>query len=240
MTPQLPPQYTTPQPKSGKGCLFWAGIVLGVIFLCIALAGIGGYCFVKHLVNEWTDTKPTDMPVVTLSDADARALQQRLDNFDNALTNGTPVEPLILTADEINSLIAKNNKAPDKVRLYFSFNENRVQAQLSLSGDLFGLRMLHGRYLNGGGDFKVSLHNGQLFVGIQSLSVKGKPIPDQYLQRAREQNLADSYIQGQTNAPALNDAFDQIDEIKIENGKLYVIPKKQKEPETTPKLESNK
>jgi hypothetical protein len=240
MTPQLPPQYTTPQPKAGKGCLFWAGIILGVIFLCFVLAGIGGYVFVKHLVNEYTDSKPTEFKIATLSDADAKALQHRLDNFDNALTNNTPVEPLVLTADEINSLIAKQNKDPDKVRLYFSFNENRVQAQLSLAGELFGLRMLRGRYLNGSGDFKVSLHDGRLFVGIQSLSVKGKPIPDQYLQGIRGQNFADSYTQGQTNSPELNEAFDRIEEIKIENGKLYIIPKKQKQPESTPKLESGK
>lgn len=239
MTPQLPPQYTTPQPKSGKGCLFWAAIVLGVLFICFLLAGVAGYCYVQHVVNEYTDTKPTEMPATTLSDADVKALKQRIDNFDHALTNDIPVEPLVLTADEINSLIAKNNKEPDKARLYFSFNENRVQAQLSLSGDLFGFRMLRGRYLNGSGDFKVSLHDGQLFVGIQSLSVKGKPIPGQYLQGVRGQNFADSFTKG-TNAPALNNAFDRLEEIKIENGKLYVIPKKQKQPETAPNLEMGK
>ena len=240
MTTPIAPQYTTPQPKAGKGCLFWTGIILGVIFLCFVLAGVAGYCYVKHLVNEYTDTKPIDMPVATLSDADAKALQQRLDSFDNALTNDVPADTLILTANEINSLIAKNNKAPDKARVYFSFNENRVQAQLSLAGELFGFPMLRGRYLNGGGDFKVSLHDGKLFVGIQSLSVKGKPIPDQYMQGVRGQNFADSYMEDQTNAPAIDDALSRLDEIKIENGKLYVIPKKQKQPGTTPKLESNK
>ncbi|HLX72940.1 MAG TPA: hypothetical protein VKV04_25225, partial [Verrucomicrobiae bacterium] len=195
MTPQLPPQDPTPK-SSGKGCLFWVGIVVGVIFLCFMLAGFAGYCYVKHLVNEFTDSKPTEMAVKPLSDADAKALQQRLDNFDNALTNGTPTEPLILTADEINSLIAKNNKEPDQVRLRFSFDDNRVQAQLSLAGDLFGFPMLRGRYLNGSGDFKVSLHNGRLFVGIQSLSVKGNAVPDQYMQGIRGQNFADSYTEG--------------------------------------------
>lgn len=239
MTPQLPPQYTTPK-ASGKGCFFWGGIILGVLFLCVVLAGIAGYCYVNHLVNEYTDSKPTEFNIARLSDADTKALQQRLDNFDHALTNDTPVEPLVLTADEINSLIAKNNKAPGKVRLYFSFDENRVQAQLSLAGDLFGIRLLRGRYLNGSGDFKVSLHDGRLFLGVQSLSVKGKPIPDEYLQGVRGQNFADSFTQG-TNAPALKAALDRLEEIKIENGKLYVIPKKQKEAETTtPKLESGK
>ena len=236
MTTPTPPQYQYTAPKSsGKGCLFWAGIILGVIFLCIVLAGIGGYCFVRSLVNEYTDSKPSEFKITLLSDADSKALQQRLDSFDNALTNDTPVEPLVLTADELNSLIAKNNTDPDKVRVHFSFNENRVQAQLSLAGDLFGFRMLHGRYLNGGGDFKVSLQNGKLFVGIQSLTVKGKPIPEKYMQNVRGQNFAQSYMEEQTNNPDLDDAFNKIDEIKIENGKLYVIPKKQKQPEATPK-----
>lgn len=239
MTPQLPPQYATQPKASGKGCLFWGGIIAGILFLCFLLTIVAAYFCVKHLVYEYTDTKPIEMAVAPLSDADAKALQQRLDDFDHALTNGTPVEPLVLTADEINSLIAKQTKSSNKVRLCFSFNENRVQAQLSLSGDLFGFRMLRGRYLNGSGDFKVSLHDGRLFLGIESLSVKGKPVPDQYLQGVRGQNFADAFMQGQTNNPALNKALNQLQEIKIEDGKLFVIPKIQK-PETTPQLEAGK
>jgi hypothetical protein len=234
MTPESPPQYQYTVPKSsGKGCLFWAGIVLGVIFLCVVLAGIGGYCFVRSLVNEYTDTKPTEFKVTLLSDADTKALKQRLHEFDNALTNDLPIEPLVLTADEINSLIAKKNN--DKIRVHFSLNENRLQAQMSIAGELFGFNLLRGRYLNGAGDFKVSMRDGKLFVGLRSLSVKGKPIPEKYMQDVRDQNFAESDMEEQTNNPELEDPFNRIKEIKIENGKLYVIPKKQKQPETTPK-----
>lgn len=235
-SPQLSPQMS-PQPKaSGRGCLFWGGIVFGVIFLCFLLAGIAGYCFVRYLVNTYTDTKPIAVAVTPLSDTQAKALRDRVQNFDKALTNGRPVEPLILTADEINALIAKQNKSTNDVRLYFSFDENRVQAQLSLSLDGSGIWLLRGRYLNGGGDFAVSLHDGQLALNVKSLSVKGKPLPDQFMQSIRQQNFADVFM---TNNVAFSNALQSLQEIKIEDNKLFVIPKTP-EPKTEPKLEAGK
>lgn len=226
----------SPQPKaSGRGCLFWGGIVVGVIFLCFLLAGIAGYCFVRHLVNTYTDTKPLTVAVTRLSDTQIKALRDRIRNFDRALTNGTPVQPLILTADEINALIAGQTTNSNAAHLYFSFEKNLVRAQLSLSLDEFGIWLLRGRYLNGGGDFAVSLHESQLQLNIKSLSVKGQPFPDQFMQSIRSQNLAEGY----TNDVNFNNALKYFQEIKIEGGKLFVIPKAQK-PVTAPKLEAGK
>ena len=219
--------------KSGHGCLFWGGIVAAVLFLCLLLTAYIGFRYVKGMVTRYTDTKPIEAPAVHLSGAEITNLQQRIHGFDAAMKSNNAVAPLILTADEINALIAneaKSNASP--ARLYFSFNSNQVQAQLSVPTDGFGLRMLRGRYFNGSGEFAVSLHDGRLLVNVKSLSVKGRPLPENFMQPLRVQNFAD----GWTNDVNFNAAIAKLEEIKIENGKLIVTPKPH-DAQPEPKLE---
>jgi len=221
------------QKKSGRGCLFWGGIIAAILFLFVLLTVYAGFRYVKGVVAEYTDTKPVEVPALHLSGAEITNLQQRVHVFNQAIKDNRPVAPLFLSADEINALIAneaKSNRSP--VCLYFSFNSNQVQAQLSLPTDGFGLRMLKGRYLNGSGDFAVSLHEGRLMVKVTSLSVKGRPLPEKFMQSMRMQNFAD----GWTNDVDFNAALAKLEEIKIEEGRLVVIPKPQ-EAQPEPKLE---
>src|SRR3954452_3816894 len=182
------------QKKSGQGCLFWGGIFAAGLFLIPLLPAYAGFRYFKGMINRYTDTKPLAAPAVQLSGAEITNLQQRIHTFDVSIKSNNAVAPLILSADEINALIAneaKSNASP--ARLYFSFNSNQVQAQLSVPTDGFGVRALKGRYFNGSGDFAVSLHDGRLNVNIKSLSVKGRPLPDNFLQPLREQNFADGW-----------------------------------------------
>lgn len=225
------------KPRRRRGCLFWGGIIAGVFLLFALLAGYSGYRYFRHLVYEYTDTKPTEMPAVELSGTEITNLQKRVENFDTAIKVDKPVEPLILTADEINALIARaaktNSSSP--ARLYFTFNDDRVHAQLSLPTDGIGLKMLKGRYFNGSGDFVVSLHDGRLMLHVKSLSVKGKPLPEQFMQSIRGQNFADAW----TNNVDFDKALAKLQEVKIENGKLIVVPKISTS-EAAPNLESGK
>jgi hypothetical protein len=219
--------------KSGHGCLFWGGMVAAVLFLFLLLAAYAGFRYFKGLIVRYTDTKPVAAPMVHLSGMEITNLQQRIHTFDGAIKSSNAVAPLILSADEINALIAneaKSNASP--ARLYFSFNSNQVQAQLSVPTDGFGLRMLRGRYFNGSGEFAVSLHDGRLLVNVKSLSVKGRPLPENFMQPLRQQNFAD----GWTNDVDFTAAIAKLEEIKIENGKLIVIPKPHEE-QPEPKLE---
>src|SRR5262249_42180780 len=161
-------------------------------------------------------------PTMQLSDAEINTLTNRLDTFSKAMKENKSPEPLILTSDEINALIARQNtnSSPLSPHLYFSFNDDRVQAQLSLPLDALGWRILRGRYFNGSGDFVVSLHDGKLLLTVKSLSVKGQPLPEQYMASLRGQNFADAW----TNDPGFTDALARLEEIKVENGKLVVVP----------------
>jgi hypothetical protein len=221
------------QKKSGRGCLFWGGIIAAVFLLFILLTIYAAFRYVKNTIAQYTDTKPLPAPALHLSATEVTNLQQRVHLFDQAIKNNKAVEPLSLSADEINELIAheaKSNASP--ARLFFSFNSNQVQAQLSVPTDGIGLRMLKGRYFNGSGDFAVSLHGGRLNVNVKSLSVKGRPLPENFMAGLRTQNFAD----GWTNDVNFNEAIAKLEEVKIENGRLLVIPKSH---ETTSETKTN-
>src|SRR5262245_37311381 len=109
--------------KSGRGCLFWFGIVAAVLFLFLLLAVYGTYRYVRNLIVKWTDTKPLPAPAVVLSHSEVTNLQQRLHVWDEGLKRNQAVGALTLSADEINALIAeriRTNGPP--ARLFFSFN----------------------------------------------------------------------------------------------------------------------
>src|SRR5437763_5817984 len=92
--------------KSGRGCLFWGGIVAAVLFLFLLLTAYAGYRYFKGLIVRYTDTKPIETPALHLSGAEITNLQQRIHTFDMAIKSNNAVAPLVLSADEINALIA--------------------------------------------------------------------------------------------------------------------------------------
>jgi hypothetical protein len=86
-----------------------------------------------------------------------------------------------------------------------------------------GLPVFRGRYLNGNGTFSVSLRNGALHVVPVSLtSVKGRPVPEVYMDKIRRQNLA----QNMNNDARARAALDQLADIQVKENQLILVPKK--------------
>jgi hypothetical protein len=129
---------------------------------------------------------------------------------------------LILTSDEINALIAND---PDfgalKGKLYVTISADNVKGQLSVPMDSVGLPLFKGRYLNGKGTLNVSLHNGRIRLSAMSFVVKGKHVPEVYMDQIRKHNLAE----GINSDPRATAALDRLQDIKVQDGKLVVIPK---------------
>jgi hypothetical protein len=108
-----------------------------------------------------------------------------------------------------------------KGKLYVTLSGQQIEGQMSVPMEEIGLPIFRGRYLNGTGTFNISLHNGQLRLGATSFVVKGKRIPQLYMDQIRKQNLAEG-INSQPRAAA---ALDRLQEIKVQDGKLLLAPK---------------
>ena len=199
------------------GCL--AGLVL---MLVVVLGGLFGLHYARKMFNEFTESKPMALPHVQMSRAEIDQVEQRIETFRQAVRNGKPMAPLVLTSDEINALIAND---PDfetlKGKLYVTISADSVKGQLSVPMDSVGLPLFKGRYLNGTGTFKVLLHNGRIRLSTMSFVVKGKRVPEVYMEQIRKNNFAESINSDPRAAAALG----RLQDIKIQDGKLVVIPK---------------
>jgi hypothetical protein len=217
--------------KPRRGCLFYGCITGLVLLLLIAVGGLVAMHYAKKaltgLVNQYTDTQPVTLPTVQMPPAEVDKLKQRFADFQEAVKAQRQTPPLVLTADEINALIASGpDKQSMKGKFYVRLDENRVKGELSLPlQEVLPWKMVKGRYLNGNGTFNVALQNGVLFVAPQTIEVKGKPVPEMYMQGIRKQNFA----QGLANEPAATAVLQGLQDIQVKDGRLIVVPKEKPE-----------
>lgn len=211
-----------PPQKRRRGCLFYGCLSGTVCLLAILIAFLLGLYQLKRMLNFYTDTHAVSLPSVQLSAAEMDLLKRRIENFQDAVRTGRPTEPLSLSADEINALIASDpNLARVKGRVYVTIEGNRLKGQVSLPLDELGLPIFRNRYLNGTGVFAVGLHRGDLLVTTDSLVVKNKPLPAVYMDRIRSENLAANL----SSNPRASVALNHLQDVRIRDGKLILVPK---------------
>ncbi len=211
-----------PQIKPRRGCLFYGCLGGVVMLLAILIAGLIGLHLARKMFNQFTDSQPAAMPAVQLSQPEIELVRKRIDSFRDSVRAGRPTDPLSLSADEINALIATNLNLNDQ-----------VTGQLSVPLESVGLTIFKGRYLNGSGTFSLSFHNGILHVFAQNITVKGKPLPEVYMQSIRQRDLARDF----NNDPNAAAAFERIQDIEVKDGKITIVPKEnsKEKPETEKK-----
>lgn len=148
------PTWIEPPPKNegmgcaGKGCLALA-LVCGIVFVCLLVTG---YRFVSN------SKQPAVLPAKELPAEELADLKQRIDTFKNngptvpsftptpgaaasAEESPTPIpEPtvptgreLVVTADQINGLIAANPKS--RGHAFVSLSGNKATVQVSIPSD---------------------------------------------------------------------------------------------------------
>lgn len=169
------------------GCLL--GGCLGVFLLMligVGVAGWAGYSFYRAQLEKYTSPEPVALPVVEASDEEIAAIEKRVEDFQTQVDSGDAPEQLILTADDINALISKQEKLRGKV--FVEIQAGELSAEVSFPMD--GLPGGKGRYFNGSVSTDVTLKDGILIVTMAEASVNGNPVPEQIMQALRQENLA--------------------------------------------------
>ncbi len=208
---------SSPPAPTGKkrGCLFFGCMTAVVLAL---VAGVGTYFFVQwvnELIEQYTGDEPLELPVADISAADLKELQNRCERFKREVEENGAVEPLELTAEEINALI-QNDPAWEewKGRLYVEIDErDRVRGQVSIP--------LGGRFLNGGATFEVSMESGILVVTLTSVEVNGEPLPEAVLEGFLDENLASDLYDDAKTAKLLR----RLDKVEVKDGKIRITPR---------------
>ena len=213
---------TDPAAKPRRGCFFY-GCITGLVLLGLVLTALMvGLHYVKKLVNQYTDSRPMELQTVQMSKGEVDQLKQRFKAFQQAVREHLPAQPLELAADDINALIASGpERQALKGKFYVSLEGDQLKGDVSLPLRDVGLSMFNGRYLNGSATFNLSFRNGALSVTPQTIIVKGKALPEVYMQEIRKENLAAK----SANEPDAAAVLQGLEDIHVKEGKLVVVPK---------------
>ena len=183
---------TEHQQPSRRGCLFYVGVIGVAALVVVVITALVGAHYARRLVAEFTDAAPVQLPRVQLSGAQVSRLRERVESFTADLKANRPTTPLVLTADEVNALLATDtNLTSYRDHFYVSFDHGQLMAQMSIPAEQLGLDPLRGRYVNANGTFTMVLRDGRLFVNAESLSTKGRAFPQDLLRAIRLQNLGE-------------------------------------------------
>jgi len=194
-----------------------------VSLVVVAISVVLGLLYAKSVVNKLTDAQPAKLPTVQLPEIQMFQLHDRVDTFRDSVRDGDPTTPLALSADELNALIETDPAFTAlKNHLFVTINGNELGAQISFPAEDLGLVRLRGRYVNATGVFDVGLTNSELNVMVESLSVKGKPLPTHIMRQILGRNLAEKMNQDPKTVAGLR----KLKAIEVKDGKLVVTARK--------------
>ena len=211
--------------KSSRSCCVYGCLITFLLAAFVVVGGgFGAYWWFTGQVNRYTADAPADLPIVELSDEELAAIQARVDKFKETIEAGETPEDLVLTAQELNALLTKDEDM--RGRVFVRIEDGEVSGDVSIPTDF--LPGGKGRFFNASATFEVSLDNGVLIVTLQDAEVKGEKLPQQFIDGMSKENLAkDAY-----KDPEVAATLRRIESISIEHDKIVLKPRVT--PEKTP------
>jgi hypothetical protein len=218
---------TTPPPappkKKGLGCLGVGCIILAVLGL-LFLAVVAGGCYMGYQkVVSLTSTTATDIPSFHGSDDVYNAAQQKITAFGHDVANHQAAT-IQLSADEINTLIARNPEMiRQQARLFVSLANDQVQVQGSIPTDTFVQSILKDRYVNFDTTFGLGFNSDtkSIELSLHHLQIGDQPTPENLLptMQAEFTPLLSAELQ---KYPPANDLLQQAKSIEVKDGELVI------------------
>jgi hypothetical protein len=223
-------QYQVVQQKRFPwGCLF-GGCLIVILIMMIGAGTIGyiGYSYYMTQLNKYTSPQPAELPKFDVTPEEASAVQKRLEDFKAALDRNESPEALVLTAEDINTLINSNEEL--KGKLYVTIADGELSAEASIPADM--VPGGKGRYFNGKVSLKASLENGVLIVTLDEAEVNGESLPNEILTPLRNENLAKDAYKDPKSAEFLR----KFERLSIEDDKIILKPAPAKSEPNSPSI----
>lgn len=211
--------------KKPRGFLVYVAVIGAVLFGLSALGAGACVLYARSLVIAHTGASAVPLrPVPEKTDADFASLEKRVEAFQTSVRDVGEVPELVLSADDINALIAR--RADPKTRLgdmlRVTLEDGKIGGEVSAPLDKVNLPLPAGRWLNAAAAFNVSMKGGALLITIDSLVLDGKPVSPALLAQLKNENLARNVYKDPKHAEALR----KIDSIEIKDGLITIKPAK--------------
>ncbi len=209
-------------------CLVVGCVAVLVVAVLIAVAVGIAYSKFGKLVEQYTDGTPAELPSTEMAQADVDVLFARVDEYRSALEAGEASEPLELTQDDLNVLIQHDDSlAFFRGKLYLTLDDDRLGGEVSIPLDKLPIPVpipgASGRYFNGTASFDVMFRDGRLTVHLESASLKGEPLPEQFVKEIRAKNLAEDWQQN--GGQELQELRKYVETVEVSESLLIITPK---------------
>ena len=192
---------------------FWLGCILGgclgvVGFMVVgtAVASYMGYQFATGQIEKYTSATPRVLPVVEYTDEQMVELGARLKSVENG-----SAEQVILSADDLNALIARHPSGEFKGKVYVTFADGDIKAEVSVPVD--EIPGCKGRFLNGSVTAHVAVNDGELVLQAADITVNGEKLPQEFVD-----------VLGNENLPNLHFDSDDLEKFEIVGDQLILTP----------------
>jgi len=232
-SPQPAPAHFPPPEKSGSGGKILAGCGIGC-FVLVVLGVVVGFFMVKftkdklsELATAYVSDEPVAISEPQVTETEAQEVVARFDRFRSAMEGGSAAEALSLSDTEINALLFHH---PDLEalagRTSVRIEEDQLWATVSLDLDdieipfEFLANAVQGKYFNGEIALSLDTAAGRPAMYIEDLAVGGRPVPKQFLDGLRNENLLKEFH----SDPKTREAFEKIRSLRIENDRLVIVP----------------
>ncbi len=200
------------------GCLIGGCLTVLVLLLGGTLAtGFAGYWFFKGQIAKYTSEEPKQLPSVEMSEEEIAAIEQRVNGFQEQLEKGEAPDQLVLTADEINALISRQEHL--KGHVFVKIGDGQITADVSLPTD--AIPGAKGRYFNGSVTAEAELREGVLIVTLSQAEVNGNPVPEDIMQAIRQENLAKDIYKD----PKVARGMAKFESLVIDDDRIILTPK---------------
>jgi hypothetical protein len=201
------------------GCLIGGCLTVVVLMVgSIAAVGLGTYWFYKQQIAQYTSDTARELPVLEKTEEEIKAIQARVETFQAQVEKGEAPDQLVLTADDINALLSKEEQL--RGRVFVSIEDGQIQAEMSFPTD--AIPGAKGRFFNGSVAVEASLEEGVLIVTLQSAEVNGQPVPESIMAGIRQENLAKDMYKDAELAEKLR----KFESLEIEGDKIILTPKR--------------
>ena len=212
------------EPQKRHGCLFYG--CLTIVILCLlatTVIAVAVWKGTSYLMNNYADNAPEAVSTQTYSVESAEQARQKMQAFSVQLDQKNGEATLILTEDEMNAFFAHHEQMKAKnIQVAVDFTPNTAAGNISVPLDQALPKMFSkGRYLNGSAIFDMSMRNNALFIGLKSLKVKGKPLPEMMMKELRAINLAE-----RAQMDEEDNGLKHVKRIEIEEGQITITAEK--------------
>jgi hypothetical protein len=212
---------SAPAPRKKRSWWLYLLIAAGSLLLMVLLALVLLAGYVKSMVTNYTAPAPRTFPRVEFDSQAQKELENRWTEFARAVQARQAPVPFIITADEINMALSKDQQMRDRVHVIIT--NSRVLVEFCVPLDQVGWQYLKGRYVNGVARVDLSIKGGKPNFSIGSVEANGRPLRGRIVTWFRQETAKNLNQILEQNRDTVN-VFQGIESLQVEGSSIVVTP----------------